>query len=131
MGWGDSASASSAPRSQRPAACAYAPCAEAGLRLRFQPVGLTGRRVEPTPRRGELGSDWWRVPLPVRLANPSMYASEQSDRPMTTREAIEQRFFNHALRDHEPAEMVEERGLTKGNLFEADKDCTQRQGLIW
>ena len=23
----------------------------AGLRLRFQPVGLTGRRVEPTPRR--------------------------------------------------------------------------------
>jgi hypothetical protein len=22
-----------------------------GLRLRFQPVGLTGRRVEPTPRR--------------------------------------------------------------------------------
>jgi len=23
-----------------------------GLRLRFQPVGLPGRRVEPTPRRG-------------------------------------------------------------------------------
>jgi len=25
-----------------------------GLRLRFQPVGLTGRRVEPTPRRETL-----------------------------------------------------------------------------
>ena len=31
------------------------------------------------------------------------------------------------MRDHEPAEMVEERGLSKGNLCEADKDCTQRQ----
>ena len=30
MGWCDSASVSPAPRSQRPAACAYAPCAEAG-----------------------------------------------------------------------------------------------------
>jgi len=31
--------------------------------------------------------------------------------------------------DHEPAEMVEERGLTKGNLFEIDKYCTQLQGV--
>jgi len=30
MDWCDRASASPAPRSQRPAACAYAPCAEAG-----------------------------------------------------------------------------------------------------
>ncbi len=70
MGWCDSASASPAPRSQRPA-----PCAEAGLRLRFQPVELT-------PRRGELGNDWRRVSLSVRLGkaegrNTSVYASEQ------------------------------------------------------
>jgi hypothetical protein len=31
------------------------------------------------------------------------------------------------MRDHEPAEMVEERGLTKGNLFEVDKYCPQWQ----
>ena len=87
MGWCDSASASPTPRSQRPAPCAYAPCAEAGLQLRFQPVGLTGRRVKPTPRRGELGNDWRRVSLSVRLGkaegrNTSVYASEQSDRPI-------------------------------------------------
>ena len=33
------------------------------------------------------------------------------------------------MRDHEPAEMVEERGLTKGNLFEVDKYCPQWQGV--
>ncbi|GAF73732.1 unnamed protein product [marine sediment metagenome] len=33
------------------------------------------------------------------------------------------------MRDHEPAEMVEERGLTKGNLFEVDKCCPQWQGV--
>ncbi len=76
MSWCDSASASPAPRSQRPDACAYAPCAEAGLRL-----------VEPTPRRGELGNDWRRVSPSVRLGkaegrNTSVYASEQSDRPI-------------------------------------------------
>jgi len=74
MGRSDSASAGSAPRSQRPVACAYAPCAGAGLQL-----------VEPTARRGELGSDWRAVPLQVRLGkaggrNPSRCASEQSDR---------------------------------------------------
>jgi len=46
-----------------------------GLRLRFQPVGLTGRRVEPTPRRaggkdgvaGEAclfnNAPWWKLYL--------------------------------------------------------------------
>jgi hypothetical protein len=43
----------------------------------------------------------------------------------STWEAIEQRFFNHAWRDHGPAEMVEGRDLTEGNLFESDKSCTQ------
>ena len=36
---------------------------EFGLRLRFQPVGLTGRRVEPTPRRGVAGNQergWYK-----------------------------------------------------------------------
>ncbi len=33
----------------------------AGLRLRFQPVGLTGRRVEPTPRRAR-----WTMPQRIK-----------------------------------------------------------------
>jgi RNA-directed DNA polymerase len=78
---------------------------------------------------GELGSDWWRVPLPVRLGKYQHVRFRAVGQVHSTGEAIEQGFFNHAMRDQEPAEMVEERGLTKGNLFEADKHCTQRQGI--
>ncbi len=40
----------------------------------------------------------------------------------STREAIEQGFFNRGYPGHGPVEMVEERGLTKGNLFEVGGD---------
>jgi len=36
----------------------------------------------------------------------------------STEEAVEQGSFNREHHGHGPAEMVEERGLTKGNLFE-------------
>jgi len=53
-----------------------------GLRLRFQPVGLTGRRVEPTPRRARSEIDGSAL-LPARRAyrpEGRAYASESQVR---------------------------------------------------
>ena len=53
----------------------------------------------------------------ARLRPQSQHVSFRAvGQASSTEEAIEQRFFNHAERDHESAEMVEGRGLTKGNL---------------
>jgi hypothetical protein len=81
---------------------------------------------------GELGNDWRRVPLSVRLGkaegrNTSVYASEQSDRPIGPEKPPNKGFFNQGYPGHGPAEVVEERGLTKGNLFQVDKYCPQWQ----
>lgn len=62
-----------------------------------------------------------RVPSSVRLGkvsdhNPSMYATGQSDRPI-----VPQKLSNKGCKQGrpaiQPAETVEGRGLTKGNLF--------------
>jgi hypothetical protein len=52
-----------------------------------------------------------------------MNGHRKSDRPIRTEEAVEQRRVRFPL-----AEIVEGRGLTKGNLFQQDKIWTQHQG---
>ncbi len=47
-----------------------------GLRLRFQPVGLTGRRVEPTPRRGDTGGFFWPARRPALLCDLCVLCGE-------------------------------------------------------
>jgi hypothetical protein len=52
-----------------------------------------------------------------------MNGHRKSDRPIRTEEAVEQRRVRFPL-----AEIVEGRGLTKGNLFQQNKFWTQYQG---
>ena len=51
-----------------------------------------------------------------------MNGHRKSDRPIRTEEAVEQRRVRFPL-----AEIVEGRGLTKGNLFQQNKFWTQYQ----
>ena len=53
----------------------------------------------------------------------AMNGHRKSDRPIGTEEAVEQKRVRFPL-----AEIVEERGLTKGNLFQQNKFWTQHQG---
>jgi len=62
-----------------------------------------------------------QVPSSVRLGKvsdhkPSMYATGQSDRP-TVPQKPSNKGFQPGMSGHQPAETVEERGLTKGNLY--------------
>ena len=52
-----------------------------------------------------------------------MNGHRKSDRPICTEEAVEQKRVGFPL-----AEIVEGRGLTKGNLFQQNKFWTQHQG---
>ena len=52
-----------------------------------------------------------------------MNGHRKSDRPIGTEEAVEQKRVRFPL-----AEIVEERGLTKGNLFQQNKFWPQHQG---
>ena len=49
--------------------------------------------------------------------NPGVYTSEKSDRPIVPEKPSNKAPSNIA-NDHGAAEVVEERGLTKGNLFQ-------------
>lgn len=74
----------------------------------------------PVPGRGR-----WRCG-PRRESQGSTAAMNghgKSDRPVCTEEAIEQRWGRFPL-----AEIVEGRGLTKGNLFQQNKFWAQDQG---
>ena len=51
-----------------------------------------------------------------------MNGHRKSDRPICTEEAVEQKWVGFPL-----AEIVEGRGLTKGNLFQQNKFWTQYQ----
>jgi hypothetical protein len=51
-----------------------------------------------------------------------MHGSGKSDRPIDTEEAVEQKRVGFPL-----AEIVEGRGLAKGNLFQQNKFWTQHQ----
>jgi len=70
-----------------------------------------------------------RVPSSVRLGkgrdhNPSMYATGQSDRPIVPWKPSN-KGSQPVKTGHRPAEMVEGRGLTKGNSFESNTHRTQ------
>jgi hypothetical protein len=54
-----------------------------------------------------------------------MHGGGKSDRPVDTEEAAEQRQVRFL-----PAEAVEGRGLTEGNLFQQNKFRTQSRGRI-
>ena len=69
---------------------------------------------------GELGRDCHEIPQTVlpgkaKAAIPACGASEQSDRPIVPEKPSNQA-PSIVVNDHGAAEMVEERGLTKGNL---------------
>jgi len=62
-----------------------------------------------------------QVPSSVRLGKvcdhkPSMYATGQSDRPIVPQK-LSNKGFQPGMTGHQPAETVEGRGLTKGNLY--------------
>ena len=57
-----------------------------------------------------------------------MYTSEKSDRPIVP-EKPSNKAPSIIANDHGAAEMVEERGLTKGNLLKFDRCRTLRQRL--
>ena len=52
--------------------------------------------------------------------NPGVYTSEKSDRPIVP-EKPSNKAPSIVVNDHGAAEMVEERGLTKGNLLKFDR----------
>jgi hypothetical protein len=52
-----------------------------------------------------------------------MHGHRESDRPIGTEEAVEQKGVRFPL-----TEIAEGRGLTKGNLFQQNKFWTQDQG---
>jgi hypothetical protein len=58
-------------------------------------------------------------------SNPSVYASEQSDRPIVPGKPSNKAPSAAYGCGHGAAEMVEGRGLTEGNLLEFDRYRTQ------
>ena len=56
--------------------------------------------------------------------NPSMYVTGQSDRPIVPQK-LSNKGSQPGKTGHRPAEMVEGRGLTKGNSFESSTRRTQ------
>ena len=91
------------------------------------PVQLSGVRdlwhvrMHHEREPGELGGDWQSVPGQSGGRRPEAVVLHVRCRAVgqvrITCEAIEQRSFNHAGCDHGSAEIVEVRGLTKGNLI--------------
>ena len=79
---------------------------------------MSGNREssEETVMRSHRQSGWGRPRL--QSQHVCFRAVGQAN---STCEAVEQSSFNHRYYDHGAAEMVEERGLTKGNLLKFDR----------
>ena len=83
---------------------------------------MSGNREssEETVMRSHRQSSWGR-----QGRNPSMCASEQSDRPIVPEKPSNNVLSTGGYSGHGAAEMVEGRGLTKGNLLKFDRCRTQ------
>jgi len=98
---------------------AYRPTESETLCMRRS--SMRGNRESPEATEWVLSSVWLGK---VRDHNPSMCATGQSDKPIVPWKPSN-KGSQPVKTGHRPAEMVEGRGLTKGNSFESSTHRTQ------